>query len=56
MQQAIGRIQPFDITQACVADLREAGIRSLITDPGAGAKTVAQSRFMLITVQPSAFA
>ncbi len=32
VQAAIGRIQPFDITQACVADLREAGIRSLNAD------------------------
>ena len=32
VQAAIGRIQPFDVTAACVADLREAGIRSLNAD------------------------
>ncbi|EYD72885.1 Coproporphyrinogen III oxidase, oxygen-independent [Rubellimicrobium mesophilum DSM 19309] len=32
VQAAIGRIQPFDITAACVADLRAAGIRSLNAD------------------------
>lgn len=32
VQQAIGRLQPFDITQACVDDLRAAGITSLNTD------------------------
>lgn len=32
VQQAIGRIQPFDITRACVDDLRAAGVRSLNAD------------------------
>jgi oxygen-independent coproporphyrinogen-3 oxidase len=32
VQAAIGREQPFDITQACVDDLRAAGIRSLNAD------------------------
>lgn len=32
VQAAIGRIQPFDITQACVEDLRAAGITSLNAD------------------------
>ena len=32
VQAAIGREQPFEVTQACVADLREAGITSLNTD------------------------
>ena len=32
VQAAIGRIQPFDITQACVKDLRAAGITSLNAD------------------------
>ena len=32
VQQAIGRKQPFTVTQACVADLRAAGITSLNTD------------------------
>jgi len=32
VQAAIGRMQPFDVTQACVADLRAAGITSLNTD------------------------
>ncbi|UWR60372.1 oxygen-independent coproporphyrinogen III oxidase [Phaeobacter inhibens] len=32
VQTAIGRIQPFDVTAACVADLRAAGIHSLNTD------------------------
>lgn len=32
VQAAIGRIQPFDVTQACVDDLRAAGITSLNTD------------------------
>jgi oxygen-independent coproporphyrinogen-3 oxidase len=32
VQQAIGRKQPFAVTQACVADLRAAGITSLNTD------------------------
>jgi oxygen-independent coproporphyrinogen-3 oxidase len=32
VQQAIGRLQPFDVTRACVEDLRAAGITSLNTD------------------------
>ncbi|SDY86189.1 oxygen-independent coproporphyrinogen III oxidase [Citreimonas salinaria] len=32
VQQAIGRIQPFDVTRDCVRDLRAAGIRSLNAD------------------------
>ena len=32
VQKAIGRLQPFDITRACVDDLRAAGIRSLNAD------------------------
>ncbi|MDX2483725.1 MAG: oxygen-independent coproporphyrinogen III oxidase [Pseudodonghicola sp.] len=32
VQQAIGRLQPFDITRACVEDLRAAGVRSLNAD------------------------
>ncbi|MFP7674479.1 oxygen-independent coproporphyrinogen III oxidase [Marivita sp. S0852] len=32
VQQAIGRLQPFDVTRACVDDLRDAGITSLNTD------------------------
>lgn len=32
VQQAIGRLQPFDVTRACVDDLRAAGITSLNTD------------------------
>ena len=32
VQQAIGRLQPFDVTRACVEDLRAAGISSLNTD------------------------
>ncbi|MCA0962991.1 oxygen-independent coproporphyrinogen III oxidase [Salipiger bermudensis] len=32
VQQAIGRLQPFDMTRDCVADLRAAGIRSLNAD------------------------
>ncbi|MFS4581321.1 oxygen-independent coproporphyrinogen III oxidase [Phaeobacter sp. C3_T13_0] len=32
VQAAIGRIQPFSITENCVADLRSAGIKSLNTD------------------------
>lgn len=32
VQQAIGREQPFEVTQACVEDLRAAGITSLNTD------------------------
>lgn len=32
VQQAIGRIQPFDVTRACVDDLRAAGVRSLNAD------------------------
>lgn len=32
VQEAIGRIQPYDITLACVEDLRAAGVRSLNAD------------------------
>lgn len=32
VQAAIGRLQPFDVTRACVDDLRAAGITSLNTD------------------------
>jgi oxygen-independent coproporphyrinogen-3 oxidase len=32
VQEAIGRIQPFDVTRACVEDLRAAGIGSLNAD------------------------
>ncbi|MGR3322190.1 MAG: oxygen-independent coproporphyrinogen III oxidase [Pseudooceanicola sp.] len=32
VQEAIGRIQPFDVTKACVDDLRAAGITSLNAD------------------------
>ncbi len=32
VQAAIGRLQPFDLTRACVNDLRAAGISSLNTD------------------------
>ncbi len=32
VQAAIGRLQPFDVTKACVDDLRAAGITSLNTD------------------------
>lgn len=32
VQKAIGRLQPYDVTKACVADLRAAGISSLNTD------------------------
>ncbi|SFE51403.1 oxygen-independent coproporphyrinogen III oxidase [Roseivivax sediminis] len=32
VQQAIGRMQPFDVTRACVDDLRDAGIGSLNAD------------------------
>ncbi|UOA26756.1 oxygen-independent coproporphyrinogen III oxidase [Pseudosulfitobacter sp. DSM 107133] len=32
VQEAIGRIQPFDVTRACVDDLRAAGVRSLNAD------------------------
>ncbi len=32
VQEAIGRLQPFDVTRACVEDLRAAGIRSLNAD------------------------
>jgi len=32
VQAAIGRAQPFEVTQACVADLRAAGITSLNAD------------------------
>lgn len=32
VQEAIGRLQPFDVTRACVDDLRAAGIRSLNAD------------------------
>ncbi|WP_109464295.1 oxygen-independent coproporphyrinogen III oxidase [Albibacillus kandeliae] len=32
VQEAIGRIQPFDITKACVENLRAAGIQSLNAD------------------------
>ncbi|WP_108258955.1 oxygen-independent coproporphyrinogen III oxidase [Mangrovicoccus ximenensis] len=32
VQQAIGRLQPFEVTRACVEDLRDAGIRSLNAD------------------------
>ncbi|MFA8386363.1 MAG: oxygen-independent coproporphyrinogen III oxidase [Pelagibaca sp.] len=32
VQQAIGRLQPFDVTRTCVDDLRSAGITSLNTD------------------------
>lgn len=32
VQAAIGRLQPFDVTRACVEDLRAAGITSLNTD------------------------
>ncbi|EPX75602.1 oxygen-independent coproporphyrinogen III oxidase [Salipiger mucosus] len=32
VQQAIGRLQPFDVTRTCVDDLRAAGIRSLNAD------------------------
>mgnify|MGYP001255520308 CR=1 FL=1 len=32
VQQAIGRLQPFDVTRACVEDLRDAGIGSLNAD------------------------
>ncbi|MGP6089924.1 oxygen-independent coproporphyrinogen III oxidase [Antarctobacter jejuensis] len=32
VQQAIGRLQPFDVTRVCVNDLRAAGITSLNTD------------------------
>ncbi|RVV98265.1 oxygen-independent coproporphyrinogen III oxidase [Mesobaculum littorinae] len=32
VQQAIGRLQPFDVTRACVDDLRAAGIGSLNAD------------------------
>lgn len=32
VQKAIGRIQPYDVTKACVDDLRAAGIRSLNAD------------------------
>jgi oxygen-independent coproporphyrinogen-3 oxidase len=32
VQQAIGRLQPFDVTRTCVEDLRAAGITSLNTD------------------------
>ena len=32
VQKAIGRLQPFEVTRTCVADLRAAGITSLNTD------------------------
>ena len=32
VQQAIGRLQPYDVTRACTDDLRAAGITSLNTD------------------------
>ncbi|TMV14946.1 oxygen-independent coproporphyrinogen III oxidase [Arenibacterium halophilum] len=32
VQQSIGRIQPFDVTRACVEDLRAAGVHSLNAD------------------------
>lgn len=32
VQAAIGRAQPFDVTRACVEDLRAAGVRSLNAD------------------------
>ncbi len=32
VQKSIGRLQPFDITRACVDDLRAAGVRSLNTE------------------------
>ncbi|MBY6135551.1 oxygen-independent coproporphyrinogen III oxidase [Nocardioides marinus] len=32
VQQAIGRMQPFEVTRSCVDDLRAAGIRSLNAD------------------------
>ncbi len=32
VQQAIGRLQPYEVTRACVDDLRNAGITSLNTD------------------------
>src|SRR6056297_717701 len=32
VQSAIGRAQPYDVTRACVADLRDAGITSLNAD------------------------
>ena len=32
VQQAIGRLQPYDVTRACVEDLRAAGITSLNAD------------------------
>lgn len=32
VQKAIGRLQPFEVTRACVDDLRAAGITSLNTD------------------------
>ncbi|WP_420006205.1 oxygen-independent coproporphyrinogen III oxidase [Arenibacterium sp. LLYu02] len=32
VQQAIGRMQPFDVTRACVEDLRAAGVHSLNAD------------------------
>ena len=32
VQSAIGRMQPYDVTQRCVDDLRAAGVKSLNTD------------------------
>ena len=32
VQAAIGRLQPYEVTRACVDDLRAAGVRSLNTD------------------------
>lgn len=57
VQTAIGRIQPFDVTAACVADLRAAGIHSLNTDlvyglPHQDAARIAETVDKVLTLAP----
>ncbi|MFV1530212.1 MULTISPECIES: oxygen-independent coproporphyrinogen III oxidase [unclassified Phaeobacter] len=57
VQAAIGRIQPYDVTAACVAELRAAGIRSLNTDlvyglPHQDATRIADTVDKVLTLAP----
>lgn len=57
VQAAIGRMQPFDVTRACVEDLREAGVASLNTDlvyglPHQDAARIADTVEKVLTLAP----
>ncbi|APG45718.1 oxygen-independent coproporphyrinogen III oxidase [Phaeobacter porticola] len=57
VQAAIGRIQPFDVTAVCVADLRAAGITSLNTDlvyglPHQNAARISDTVDQVLTLAP----